>query len=265
MELQAPSHWRCADFISDLHLQAGDHSTFAAWSAYMQATTADAVFILGDLFEAWVGDDALLVSGSFEAECVSVLRQTGERLALYIMQGNRDFLMGPALMQACKANALADPTILNFAGQRWLLSHGDALCVDDRDYQLFRRQVRSTAWQQAFLAKPLAERQTIALGIRQASAARKQGGAIYADVDVNAALALLEDAGSSQLLHGHTHKPMQHLLPRGCQRTVLSDWDLNANPARAEVLRITASADNEDAAATPRRLPAALISRTGRD
>ena len=225
----------------------------------MRATTADAVFILGDLFEVWVGDDAAGVAGSFEAECVTVLRQAGERLALFIMQGNRDFLMGPELMQACQAVALPDPTVLEFAGQRWLLSHGDALCVDDLDYQRFRKQVRSPAWQQAFLVKPLTERQSIALGIRQASASRKQGCAIYADVDTGAALELLTQAGASHLVHGHTHQPAQHLLAQGRLRTVLNDWDLNADPPRAEVLRITVAEGG--AAATPLRLPAALIAR----
>jgi UDP-2,3-diacylglucosamine hydrolase len=261
MELHAPSGWRCADFISDLHLQAADRPTFAAWAAYMRSTTADAVFILGDLFEVWVGDDAAHVQGSFEAECVHVLRQTGKRLALYIMQGNRDFLMGPALIRESAATALPDPTMLNFAGQRWLLSHGDALCVDDRDYQEFRRQVRGPAWQQSFLAKPLAERQAIAQGIRQASAARKQGAATYADVDTAAAMALLADARATHLVHGHTHKPAQHQLAADRMRTVLSDWDLNATPVRAEVLRIEVPAFAGGSTATLRRLSATAIAR----
>jgi UDP-2,3-diacylglucosamine hydrolase len=259
MELQAPSSWQCADFISDLHLHAADRPTFAAWAAYMQATTADAVFILGDLFEVWVGDDAALVGGSFEAECVKVLRQTGERLALFIMQGNRDFLMGPALMQASAATGLPDPTTLDFAGQRWLLTHGDALCLDDREYQTFRQQVRSPAWQHNFLAKPLAERQAIALGLRQASAARKESGETYADIDTNAALALLADAGSTELLHGHTHKPARHPLDASHWRTVLSDWDLSASPGRAEVLRIATPNATLGKKATVRRLPASTI------
>jgi UDP-2,3-diacylglucosamine hydrolase len=238
MELQAPSHWQCVDFVSDLHLQAQDRPTFAAWSAYMRSTTADAVVILGDLFEVWVGDDAALLGDSFEAECVDVLRQTAQSLALYIMQGNRDFLMGPALMQACGAVALEDPSVLDFGGQRWVLSHGDALCVDDLAYQQFRRQVRSASWQQDFLAKPLAERQETARGLRQRSMALKQSQAVYADVDTQAALALLADCGTDQLIHGHTHRPGQHLLAPGKLRTVLSDWDLQATPPRAEVLRL---------------------------
>jgi UDP-2,3-diacylglucosamine hydrolase len=236
MDIQAPSRWQCIDCISDLHLQAADLNSFSAWAAYMQATQADAIFILGDLFEVWVGDDAL-APGSFEAECVSVLRQAGERLALFIMQGNRDFLMGNTLMQACHATALPDPSVLSFAGQRWLLSHGDELCVDDLQYQAFRRQVRSAAWQQNFLSKPLVERQEIARGIRQASAAKKLETTEYADVDAAAALALLKANQAQHLLHGHTHKPGQHQIAPGFERMVLSDWDVNATPARAEVFR----------------------------
>lgn len=237
MELLAPSHWCCVDFISDLHLQAADPATFSTWAAYMQSTPAQAVFILGDLFEVWVGDDALL-PGSFEAECASVLRTAGERLALHIMQGNRDFLMGATLMQACRATALPDPTVLAFSGKRWLLSHGDALCVDDHPYQAFRQQVRQAAWQQDFLRKPLMERQTIARGIRQASESRKQEGSVYADVDTQAALTWMQNLQCSHLIHGHTHQPAQHVLDNAHTRTVLSDWDLVATPPRAEVLRL---------------------------
>lgn len=259
MELLAPSHWQCADFISDLHLQATDPSTFSAWADYMQSTQADAVFILGDLFEVWVGDDAATQADSFEAACVAVLRQAGQRLKLYIMQGNRDFLMGPALMQACHASALPDPSVLSFGGQRWLLSHGDAMCVDDLDYQLFRQQVRSAAWQATFLAKPLLERQAIARGIRQASASRKLETSEYADVDTAAALACLRANQAQHLLHGHTHKPGQQVLAPGMVRTVLSDWDAGATPPRAEVIRLLVYANRN---ATLSRLPAASIARS---
>lgn len=258
MELLAPPQWHCVDFISDLHLQASEMATFSAWVDYMQSTQADAVFILGDLFEVWVGDDAAEVAGSFEAECVSVLRQTGERLALFIMQGNRDFLMGPALMQACLATGLPDPSVLTFAGQRWTLSHGDALCVSDLEYQAFRQQVRSVAWQEEFLLKPLDERQQIAGSIRKASASKKMTATSYADVDSIAALTLLHRSGAPHLLHGHTHRPGQQQLAPGMVRTVLSDWDLSATPPRAEVLRISTLATGTPA---PIRLPASTITK----
>jgi UDP-2,3-diacylglucosamine hydrolase len=257
MELLAPSHWRCVDFISDLHLQAADRNTFDAWVGYMQATQADALFILGDLFEVWVGDDALQ-PGTFEAECAAILRATGERLSLYIMQGNRDFLMGSVLMQTCHASALPDPSVLVFDGQRWLLSHGDALCSDDVDYLAFRKLVRSSSWQHSFLAQTLSERQQIARGIRSASEDRKQGQAVYADVDTQAALQLLSETDCKHLLHGHTHKPAQHTLDAQHLRTVLSDWDMNAQPARAEVLRMTLT----DSQTKLERLPLSAIAKS---
>lgn len=235
----AAPHWQAIDFISDLHLQASEAATFNVWQQYMQRTPADAVFILGDLFEVWVGDDALQ-SGSFESQCADIIRQTAARIPVFFMHGNRDFLVGNTLMRLCNTRLLPDPTVLMFDGQRWLLSHGDALCIDDLPYMQFRAQVRSPEWQQAFLAKPLAERQAIARGLRQQSETRKQSGAEYADVDSQAARQLLHDAHGLTLIHGHTHKPGQHDIGGGMTRVVLSDWDADAQPARAEVLRLTA-------------------------
>jgi UDP-2,3-diacylglucosamine hydrolase len=238
MDLTAPPDWRCIDLISDVHLHPGDPATFAAWSAYLSGTPADAVLILGDLFEVWVGDDVLATPPPFEMACVRALQSAGQRLALFIMHGNRDFLMGPALMAACHATALADPSALVFGGQRWLLAHGDALCLDDVAYQQFRQQVRSPAWQGTFLARPLAERQALARAMRAESEARKQGNMPYADVDTGAALAALAKLQSETLVHGHTHKPQTHTLDHHKTRVVLSDWDLQAQPPRAEVLRL---------------------------
>lgn len=242
-ELDAPPAWGTVDFISDLHLQASEPATFAAWQHYMESTPADAVFILGDLFEAWVGDDAVgadVLADSFEARCARVLGQAAGRLALFFMHGNRDFLVGPALMDLCNTTLLADPTVLGFHHQRWLLSHGDALCLDDVDYMAFRREVRSAAWQRGFLAKPLADRQAVARTLRAQSEARKQSGAVYADVDANAAREWLAAAQAHVLIHGHTHQPAVHDLGHGYSRVVLSDWDAAAPVARAEVLRLTA-------------------------
>ncbi len=238
-ELVAPLGWLKLDIISDLHLQASEPATFGAWQHYMQTTPADAVFILGDLFEVWVGDDVLQERG-FEHQCAQVIQQTAVRMPVFFMHGNRDFLVGSGLMDACNTTLLADPTVLSFNHQRWLLSHGDALCLDDVDYMQFRQQVRSAEWQQAFLAKPLAERQAIARGLRRQSEARKQSGADYADVDSQAARQLLKQAQALTLIHGHTHKPADHDLGNGMTRIVLSDWDVAAKPPRAEVLRLSA-------------------------
>ena len=239
MEITAPSRWRCIDFISDIHLHHGDHATFATWRSYVRATPADALFILGDLFEVWVGDDVLDREPGFESECVDVLHEASQRLDLYIMAGNRDFLMGSALMQACKATLLDDPSVLSFGGERALLTHGDALGLADTDYQQFRAMVRSAQWQSEFLARPLLERQAIARGIRAQSESHKQGGASYADVDTDAAIAMLAANACQQMVHGHTHRPGMHALGSNTRRTVLSDWVSDLVPARGDVLRLT--------------------------
>ncbi|MDP1568160.1 MAG: UDP-2,3-diacylglucosamine diphosphatase [Polaromonas sp.] len=244
-ELTAPAAWRTVDFIYDNHMQAGEAATFAAWQAYMSGTTADAVFILGDLFDVWVGDDALDDPSGFDATCAQVLQQAGQRLALFVLHGNRDFLVGPALMARCRASLIDDPTVLDFAGRRWLLSHGDALCLDDVDYMRFRKEVRSDAWQQSFLGKPLAERQAIAQGLRRQSREqhdrRRLSGETSIDVNAGAARQWLQAAGAPVLIHGHTHQAATHDLGDGLQRVVLSDWDAAATPPRLEVLRLNAA------------------------
>lgn len=239
MELLAPSQWRSVEFISDLHLHASDPHTFSAWSNYMRDSAADAIFILGDLFEAWVGDDCLGQATAFEQACVEVLRDAAGKRPLFIMQGNRDFLMGPQLMAACSTQFLDDPTAFTFGAQRWLLTHGDALCLDDTDYMAFRAVVRSPTWQTAFLHKPLAERIELARAMRAQSEALKHNDVPYADVDNAAALASLQQYAANHMIHGHTHRPADHPLADGRDRRVLSDWDLNAKPPRAEVLRLS--------------------------
>ncbi len=238
-ELVAPSHWRTVDFISDLHLQTSEPATVAAFQQYLATTTADALFILGDLFEVWVGDDAMQEPVSFEAQGCAHLQKAAQRLPVYFMHGNRDFLAGAAFLAHCGITGLADPTVLVFDGQRYVLSHGDLLCLDDVDYQRFRVQARSAEWQQRFLAQPLATRRAQARGIRQESEARKQSGAIYADVDGPAAITWLQAAQARTLIHGHTHRPANHALAPGLQRVVLSDWDAAALPPRVETLRLS--------------------------
>lgn len=240
-ELHAPSHWRTVDFISDLHLQATEPATVAAWRDYLQSTPADALFILGDLFEVWVGDDALDEPGSFEAYCCATLQAAARRLPVYFMHGNRDFLVGEGFTRHTGIPVLADPTVLTFAGRRWLLSHGDALCLNDVEYQRFRILARNPQWQAQLLARPLHERRAQGRSARSESEARKQAGAaVYADVDSPAAIEWLRAAGAQALIHGHTHLPADHVLAPGLARHVLTDWDLDAHPPRAGVLRLTA-------------------------
>jgi UDP-2,3-diacylglucosamine hydrolase len=238
-ELQAAPAWRSVDFISDLHLHAADAQTFDAWRSYMRETPADAVFILGDLFDVWVGDDAAQEPG-LANDCAAVLQAASAHAAIFFMHGNRDFLVGEGFLAACRTTLLQDPTVLGFAGRRWLLTHGDALCLADTDYLQFRAQVRASAWQREFLSKPLAKRQAIASDLRQQSEARK-GTGIYAEVDSTAALSWLEAADAQVLIHGHTHRPADHALDAAHRRTVLSDWDSGARPARQQVLRLSAA------------------------
>jgi len=128
----------------------------AAWQRYMAHTPADAVLILGDLFEMWVGDD--MRSEPFEALCTQTLRQAGQRLWLGVMVGNRDFLVGQELLAACQGHALPDPLLLDAFGQRHVLTHGDAWCLSDTDYMAFRQMVRNPTWQQQFLQASLHQR-----------------------------------------------------------------------------------------------------------
>ena len=252
--LVAPAHWRAIDFLSDLHLSEQMPATFAAFETHLRRTPADAVFILGDLFELWVGDDAR--DEPFARRCVDAMRAAAGRLQLAVMGGNRDFLMGAELLADCGASALPDPTLLEAFGRRVLLSHGDALCLADTAYQQFRRQVRDPAWLAAFLARPLADRLALAREIRRASDTRRQfDGDGSADVDTEAASTLLRDAGATVLVHGHTHRPGSDRWPGGLGRHVLTDWDLEPGPTpmpmpaptgearapRAGVLRLDAS------------------------
>lgn len=239
-ELVAPGSWRAVDCIADLHLDAAHPATLAALEAYLARTQADAVCILGDLFEVWVGDDAIGEPGSFEGAVCALLRAAALRRPLWFMHGNRDFLIGAGFARATGITLLADPTVLVLGGARWLLSHGDALCVDDAPYQRFRAMVRAPDWQARLLAQPLAARRAQARAIRSESEARKHAATTWADVDTAAALAWLRAAHAPALVHGHTHRPADHVLAPGCTRHVLTDWDLDAPPRRAGVLRLRA-------------------------
>jgi len=232
----APSNWRMVDFLSDVHLDASEAATFNAWSHHLNTTPADALFILGDLFEVWIGDDT---RDSFHLQCMNVLRTTSKRLPVFFMCGNRDFLVGERWLQSTGVQGLADPAVLELEGQKILLSHGDALCIDDTDYMAFRQQVRASEWQDAFLRKPLAERQQIAKDLRAQSKARQQTQTTYADVDADTARLWLQENGCTLLIHGHTHRPATHDLGTGLSRMVLSDWEALATPPKLEVLRWT--------------------------
>lgn len=230
--------WRCIDFISDLHLCEQQPATFEAWRQYIENTPAQALFILGDLFEVWVGDDVLDDASSvFERACVDVLRRASQRMTVHFMCGNRDFLVGETLLQRAGLHALQDPCVLQTSHERVLLTHGDAWCLDDHDYLRFRAEVRSPAWQQRFLARPLSERLALAREMRNASETRKRAQTTYADVDEALADHWLTASQAPVLVHGHTHRPATHTLASGRLRWVLSDWDAHASPKRQQVLR----------------------------
>lgn len=237
--LQAPAHWQAVDLISDLHLQTAEPGTFEAWRAHMQSTSADAVLLLGDVFEVWVGDDAV-AHDPFLQSCAEVLRQTSRQKVIAFMPGNRDFLVGPAFLNSCGVQPLQDPTLLTWGEQHILLSHGDALCLGDEAYQRFRAVARTPAWQADFLARPLAERLAMAQAMRAQSEAHNQSMQSFADADEAMTLLWLQAAGSQHLIHGHTHRPADHGvagLTSGL-RQVLSDWHVTPGQPRSQVLRL---------------------------
>lgn len=249
---RAPAHWQAVDFISDLHLQPTEPATFERWRAFMQRPEqdhADALVILGDFFEVWPGDDLLLAApetpgAAFVQLCAQILHAHGAQRPVYFMHGNRDFLLGPLAEKTCGLIPLGDPTLLEIFGRRYLLSHGDALCLADTEYLHFRQEVRSAAWQAPFLAQPLAQRLAVTRALREQSEAKKKETgnhpSQWADLDADAARDWLKAANAATLIHGHTHRAQDHDLGDGLQRVVLSDWDAQAQPPRAEVLRLDA-------------------------
>lgn len=239
-EVHAEPAWRAVDFISDLHLAESQPRTFEAWQRYMRSTPADAVVILGDLFEVWIGDDAR-TPASFAAHAASVLADAARRCWVGFMAGNRDFLLGASMLRDCGVVGLTDPTLLEAWGQRVLLTHGDELCLDDTAYQAFRAQVRSQTWRRAFLAQPLGERERAARAMRDASEAAKRAKPVadWIDVDGAAAVGWMQATGSHVMVHGHTHRPGSQTLAPGYTRHVLSDWDCDGLPVRSQVLRLT--------------------------
>ncbi len=201
------------------------------------------MFILGDLFEAWVGDDAR--HEGFEADCTRMLRDAARHRTIAFMHGNRDFLIGSEWLAECGIALLADPTLLLAFGQRVLLTHGDILCVDDADYQRYREQVRSAAWSEHFLAQPLPQRRAAATQMREQSRAHQArlAPANWFDVDAHVASDWLRAARAPTLIHGHTHRPADRSTGAGLVRHVLSDWDFDgagSDTSRGDVLRLGA-------------------------
>lgn len=222
-------------FISDLHLSPDHPDITAAFRRFVcdHAPHAEVVYILGDLFEYWAGDDDL--GDPFHAEIVAALRTIPQ---LFIMRGNRDVLLGTAFAEATGATLLDDPTLMDLYGTPTLLSHGDLLCTDDHAYQQFRAQIRSAAFQQPFLAQPLAERKAYIAQLRARSQQEnQQKPSAIMDINDLAVAELLRQHGYPHLIHGHTHRPNCHQHPVDghiCQRWVLADWHAQGMALRCD-------------------------------
>lgn len=217
-------------FVADLHLSPARPEVYSAFSRFLAETAppARALYILGDLFEYWAGDDDL--DDPFNAEVTRALAALGGRgVRLGVMHGNRDFLLGEAFAAASGACLLPDPLLLDLYGTPTLLMHGDTLCTADLAYMAFRRKVREPGWQQAFLARPLAERKAIIAGMRMESTQQQAGKAPETlDASPEAVAAVLRRHGCHRLIHGHTHRPARHTLEldgKTCERWVLPAWD----------------------------------------
>ena len=220
-------------FISDLHLAPERPATSERFFEFLRAPAARAaaLYVLGDLFEYWIGDDELDAAAGEPlarrvADALGELSRHGVRVAF--MHGNRDFLVGRRFCAASGARLLEDPAVEKIGGVRTLLMHGDTLCTDDLDYQAWRRTARSREWQRGFLAKALPERRSTLAALREKS--KEVVGAKPAEImDVNDAAVreALRMHGLTRLVHGHTHRPAHHVLEvdgRRCERWVLPDW-----------------------------------------
>ena len=210
-------------FISDLHLDSARPAIIAALAAFLKnSTDADALYILGDLFEVWVGDDD---DSPLAGEVTTLLREfTATGTPLYLMEGNRDFLLGQAFCDAVGAKLIQDPSVIDLYGTPTLLMHGDSLCTGDPEYMAFRATARSPAWQAELMAQSLAERRALATHLRSVSKEASSNKAEdIMDVTPSEVDRVMAEAGVTRLIHGHTHRPARHSVSAG-ERIVLGDW-----------------------------------------
>lgn len=217
--------------ISDLHLDTKRPDILRAFLSFLEldAPKADALYILGDLFEAWVGDDD---DSELALTCQRALRKLSDSgTHLYFMHGNRDFLLGDEFARATGGEILPDPSVVDLYGTPTLLMHGDSLCTSDSEYMAMREQLRSGEWQRNLLSQPLAARRQLAKQLRMASAeANSNKAEDIMDVTPAAVVQVLSQHHCLRLIHGHTHRPKVHALSvdgRAAERIVLGDWDKN--------------------------------------
>ena len=216
-------------FISDLHLCRERSEINALFFRFLRERMpgSDALYILGDLFEYWAGDDDL--AEPLHTEIAEALRRVSDSgVPLYFMHGNRDFLVGDEFARFTGATLHKDPTVVDLYGTPTLLMHGDTLCTDDLKYQTFRAQIRDPAWQRDFLAKPLAVRKAIIEEVREQSQREvKEKPPEIMDVNGDAVVEAFRQFGYPRMIHGHTHRPARHVHKidgRSCERWVLTDW-----------------------------------------
>ena len=216
-------------FVSDLHLEDGRPDSTRLFLEFLAgpARDAEALYILGDLFEFWIGDDAISPTASEVAGALSSLEESG--VPIHFLHGNRDFLLGEHYAEQAGMQLLPEQLVVELHGQPTLLLHGDTLCTDDVEYQAFRRQSRDPAWQTAVLAMSVEERLQMARNAREASAAHMATVTMdIMDVNEEAVLSAFREAGVPRMIHGHTHRPAihDHRLQDGRtgKRIVLSDW-----------------------------------------
>lgn len=227
-------------FVSDLHLQASHPRTADAFFAFLagRAIHAERLYLLGDIFEYWAGDDDL--AEPFHQQVIAAIRAVSDAgTAVYWLAGNRDFLVGPGFAEAAGLSLLEEPHVITAGGKRIALVHGDAQCTADLKYMAFRAQVRDREWQQHFLGMPLAQRKAIIAGLREGSR-EAQAGKSYEIMDVAppSVEALFEATQASVIIHGHTHRPAVHETG-GKLRYVLPDWELDAEPRRGGWIELT--------------------------
>lgn len=215
-------------FIADIHLGNEHPEISQRFVEFLQqqAVAAEALYILGDLFEVWIGDDAVQPEHQAAIEALKQLTDAGT--PVYVMQGNRDFLLGQTFEALSGCQLIKDPLLIDLYGSPTLLMHGDSLCTDDSEYMQMRQQLRSPAWQRPFLAASVEQRLQTARQYRDKSRQRSQNKSMeIMDVNADAVEAVMAQHGVTQLIHGHTHRPAVHALTINAQtakRIVLGDW-----------------------------------------